>query len=297
MTTTSQYIDTGVLLQVTPHINAGGLVTLDVQVEVSSPGPAAQVGDAPPINTRSVQTLVAVPSGRTMVMGGLIHENTRAIPPTASRCSTRIPIFGGLFGNQSNLNDRTELITFITPRVVDAELDNEAVINDLRRRMEMLDRVFPGTSNWPASQPSVSDRAQQLLNPYRYDLPRPAEPTRFAPPVGQPTQTPAAGDPAALSIPLPGQPAPAPIVPPVRPAPVPVPASAAPTPAPAPNATLPVPGAVVPQPAPAGAQPASAASGTVPQPVPTAPQPVPQPVPTAPQPVPQTPSPSGNPPG
>ena len=38
VTTTSQYIDTGVLLQVTPHINAGGLVSLDVQAEVSIPG-------------------------------------------------------------------------------------------------------------------------------------------------------------------------------------------------------------------------------------------------------------------
>ncbi len=42
VTTTSQYIDTGVLLQVTPHINAGGLVTLDVQAEVSDPGPGRQ---------------------------------------------------------------------------------------------------------------------------------------------------------------------------------------------------------------------------------------------------------------
>ena len=44
VTTTSQYIDTGVLLQVTPHINAGGLVTLDVQAEVSNPGNFAVVG-------------------------------------------------------------------------------------------------------------------------------------------------------------------------------------------------------------------------------------------------------------
>ena len=77
VTTTSQYIDTGVLLQVTPHINAGGLITLDVQAEVSDPGPVANSGDAPPINTRSVQTIVSVQSGQTMVMGGLIGETTR----------------------------------------------------------------------------------------------------------------------------------------------------------------------------------------------------------------------------
>ena len=47
VTTTSQYIDTGVLMQVTPHINQGGLVTLDVQVEVSNPGRRAPVGERP----------------------------------------------------------------------------------------------------------------------------------------------------------------------------------------------------------------------------------------------------------
>ena len=75
VTTTSSYIDTGVLLQVTPHINAGGLVTLEVDATVSDPGASASVDVAPPINTRSIQTIVAVPSGQTMVMGGLITEN------------------------------------------------------------------------------------------------------------------------------------------------------------------------------------------------------------------------------
>ena len=75
ITTTSQYIDTGVLLQVTPHINVGGLVTIEVDAEVSTPGTSSAPTLAPPINTRSVQTLLAVPTGETMVMGGLIIES------------------------------------------------------------------------------------------------------------------------------------------------------------------------------------------------------------------------------
>jgi general secretion pathway protein D len=98
VTTTSQYIDTGVLLQVTPHINAGGLVTMEVQAEVSDPGNFAP-GEAPPINTRSVQTVVGVQSGQTMIMGGLIGEtkqnNSQGLP-----LLSRIPIIGGLFGNR-----------------------------------------------------------------------------------------------------------------------------------------------------------------------------------------------------
>ena len=148
VTTTSQYIDTGVLLQVTPHINAGGLVTLDVQAEVSTPGTPAVTGGAPPINTRSVQTLVSVPSGQTMVMGGLISEN-KGNNSNGLPLVSRIPVLGGLFGNQTLENDRTELVLFITPRVVESENDYTRVIEDLRRKMERLDDVFPTPKNAP----------------------------------------------------------------------------------------------------------------------------------------------------
>ncbi len=148
VTTTSSYIDTGVLLQVTPHVNAGGLVTLEVQAEVSVAGTTANPCDAPPINTRSVQTLLAVPSGQTMVMGGLIledKENSSAGLPLLAR----IPILGGLFGNQELKNNRTELVLFITPRVVENEADYRSVIDNLRRRMEQIDDLFPAPKTAP----------------------------------------------------------------------------------------------------------------------------------------------------
>ena len=151
--TTSQYIDTGVLLQVIPHINAGGLVTLDVQAEVSVAGTTTQTCEAPPINTRSIQTLLAVPTGQTMVMGGLILEDkensSSGLPMLA-----RIPILGGLFGSQELKNNRTELVMFITPRVVEGEGDVRRIIDDLRHRMEALDGVFPLKSMAPASAPA-----------------------------------------------------------------------------------------------------------------------------------------------
>jgi general secretion pathway protein D len=142
VTTTSQYIDTGVLVQVTPHINAGGLVTLEVNAEVSNPGNAAVAGDAPPISTRSVQTLLAVPSGQTMVMGGLITENKQNTSNGLPLIS-RVPVLGGLFGNQDLKNNRTELVLFITPQVLESENDYQRVIEDLRRKMEQIEDVFP----------------------------------------------------------------------------------------------------------------------------------------------------------
>jgi Bacterial type II and III secretion system protein len=224
---------------------------------VSSPGNAA-AGEAPPIDTRSVQTLVAVPSGRTMVMGGLIQEqkgnNSSGLP-----LLDRIPFFGGLFGNQTTLNNRTELVVFITPRVVDTETDYEAVLNDLRRKMETLDRVFPGTSTWPASPPSVVDKVDRFMNPYNWELPRPSVPKPPAPPPGQPTQTPSAGEPASAATPVPGQKQTVPLNPPPEAAPAPNP----PAPPPAPGATLPTPQpapAVVP--APSAPAPAPAPSAT-----------------------------------
>jgi general secretion pathway protein D len=157
VTTTAQYIDTGVLMQVTPHINQGGLVTLDVQVEVSDPGAlSGDCNQAPPINTRSVQTILNVQSGQTMVMGGLIGE-TRGNTSQGLPLISRIPIIGGLFGDQKLTKNRTELVMFITPRVVDTEADMKGIIDELRKRMEKIDDAFPvfGTvqGTWPQPTP------------------------------------------------------------------------------------------------------------------------------------------------
>lgn len=168
VTTTSQYVDTGVLLQVIPHINAGGLVSLEVQAEVSDPGntPAGCDTCAPPINTRSIQTYLAVPSGQTMVMGGLIQE-ARQNASSGLPLLSRIPILGGLFGQQELKNNRTELVLFITPRVVENQTDIAAVVQEMRRRMENMDAlvplirpligpIFPGTTVNPGFAPLTS---------------------------------------------------------------------------------------------------------------------------------------------
>ncbi len=148
VTTTSQYIDTGVLLQVTPHINAGGLVALEVQAEVSNPGVPVCDVCAPPINTRSVQTYVSVNSGQTMVMGGLIGE-TRTNTSEGLPLISRIPLLGALFGAQAVKSNRTELVLFITPRVVESDTDIKGAIEDLRKKMDNFDRLFPYVKPFP----------------------------------------------------------------------------------------------------------------------------------------------------
>jgi general secretion pathway protein D len=77
-----------------------------------------------------------------MVMGGLITENKQNTSEGLPLLS-RIPIIGGLFGNQTLKNTRTELVMFITPRVVENEVDLRNVMDDLRRRMNQLEDAFP----------------------------------------------------------------------------------------------------------------------------------------------------------
>jgi general secretion pathway protein D len=77
-----------------------------------------------------------------MVMGGLISE-TKQLGSEGLPLLSRIPIIGGLFGSQTLKNNRSELVMFMTPRVVETELDIKGVIENLRKRMERLDDVFP----------------------------------------------------------------------------------------------------------------------------------------------------------
>jgi general secretion pathway protein D len=86
-----------------------------------------------------------------MVMGGLITEN-KGNASNGLPYLSRIPVIGGLFGQQKLTNDRTELVVFITPEVVANENDYRRVIEDLRRKMEQLDDVFPQTKTVPQGQ-------------------------------------------------------------------------------------------------------------------------------------------------
>lgn len=240
VTTTSQYIDTGVLVSVTPRINAGGLVTMDIQAEVSNPGDVTNAGDAPPINTRSLQSVVAVQTGDTLIMGGLIRD-TKQVGSEGIPWLAKLPILGGLFGQQQIKDNRSELVLFVTPRVVENGTDMRNIIDDLRKRMEYLDRTFmpplrlPAEYNPPALGPSVfPPQAVPEAPPRKVDTPPlfypplPVAPEMPAPAPQTPPPGAATPAPAVAAVP---PPAAAPVVaPPPVAAPVAAPAA---TPAPA----------------------------------------------------------------
>ena len=116
---TIQNRNTGVILSVTPRINAGGWVTLAVQQEVSSPGPPPTAGiQSPSINIRSVSTQVTIKNGQTIAIGGIISESN-GISRNRVPLLGRIPGLGLLFGTTSRKKTRTELIALITPQVIE----------------------------------------------------------------------------------------------------------------------------------------------------------------------------------
>jgi len=131
-----QYINTGVTLDVKPRVNPGGLVYLDIQQEVSNPGPTPPGGN-PPINQRLIQTQVAVQSGETLLLGGLIQDNQQTTQ-TGLPLISKIPFLRNLFGNTTNTKQRTELIVLITPRVIRNSDEGRQVTQEYTRQFQSL---------------------------------------------------------------------------------------------------------------------------------------------------------------
>ena len=102
-------------LEVTPQITPEGAIFLDVKVNKDSRGQETSAG--PAIDTKNVQTQVLVENGGTVVLGG-IYEQTDRTTVTKVPFFGDLPVVGNLFKNTASINDRTELIIFITPRVI-----------------------------------------------------------------------------------------------------------------------------------------------------------------------------------
>ncbi|HVT33864.1 MAG TPA: type II secretion system secretin GspD [Rhodanobacteraceae bacterium] len=131
-----QYLNTGVTLDVKPRVNPGGLVYLDIQQEVSNPGNAGANGN-PPINQRLIQTQVAVQSGETLLLGGLIQDTTND-NQTGLPLVSKVPILRNLFGSTHNVKHRTELIVLITPRVIRNSDEGRQMTLDYTRQFQSL---------------------------------------------------------------------------------------------------------------------------------------------------------------
>jgi general secretion pathway protein D len=132
---TVEYRDTGVILEVIPHVNASGLVTLEIIQEVSDVAETITSGiDSPTIQQRQITSTVAVQTGETVALGGLIRDrHTEGV--TGIPLLSEVPIVGNLFKTTTNNDDRTELLVLLTPRVIRNAQDARALTEELRRRI------------------------------------------------------------------------------------------------------------------------------------------------------------------
>jgi general secretion pathway protein D len=150
------YHETGVIMQVTPRVNTGGLVTLDIAQEVSDVAQAATntVQGSPTFDDQVFRTRVAVQDGQTVGMAGLIRDNA-SVGNSGVPLLKDIPVVGTLFSTQANARLRTELLVLITPHVVRDQRDARALTEDLRGQLtnaalvpqQLQHRNNPGLAN------------------------------------------------------------------------------------------------------------------------------------------------------
>ena len=137
-TSTIQYKDTGVNLVVTPSVNAGNIVTMQVDQTVTDVGAAQDsAGGQPAFLQRQISSKVAVRSGETIVLGGLIKDG-KTSGKSGVPFLQDMPVVGNLFGTNTSNGGRTELLVVITPRVVRSDIDIRSVSEELRDRMKGL---------------------------------------------------------------------------------------------------------------------------------------------------------------
>ncbi len=150
--------DTGVLLELTPRVNSGGLVTMEIRQEVSDPGEFDETGSRS-ILQRQIASTVAVQSGNTVVLGGLMREN-QSVDQSGVPGLRELPLLGGLFGQTTRTTRTTELLVLITPRVIDNRAKQQAVVEEFRQKLEGL-RRFDWNRVTPFGQPEpVEDRGE-----------------------------------------------------------------------------------------------------------------------------------------
>jgi general secretion pathway protein D len=151
-----QYLETGILLAVTPRINSGGLVTLEVNQEVSSAdrGSINANNPNPDVNSRSAQTTVVVASGESIVLAGLISED-KSRTSSGVPLLSKIPILGAAFGQQTINRQRTELVLVITPRIVSDTGQAREVTEELRKKMPSLEGLLPKRDAPPPPAPAL----------------------------------------------------------------------------------------------------------------------------------------------
>jgi general secretion pathway protein D len=131
--------NSGVTLNVMARVNPSGVVTLVVNQEVSAPIPpaASSAIQSPSFSKRTVQTQVTLQDGDTIAIGGIINESNTS-SSGGFPLLHRLPVVGAAFGSRSYSKERTELIIFLTPRVIYDMNDMADATDQLKAQVRQL---------------------------------------------------------------------------------------------------------------------------------------------------------------
>jgi len=140
--------DTGIILNVLPRVNANGMVTLNVEQQISSVAGSngsntSTVSLTPTISQRRVRSTISVSSGQTVLLAGLITDNnntTRSGVPGL----TQVKFLNDLLASHDTTTSRTELIIFIKPQIIGGPEDAQHVSEEFRERMQSIETGVAG---------------------------------------------------------------------------------------------------------------------------------------------------------
>jgi general secretion pathway protein D len=131
---TIDYRNTGIILRVSPRINANANVRLDVEQEISNVSPQTATSLTPTVSERRVKSSISVASGQTVLLAGLISEQQNG-DRTGIPLLDQIPRLGDAFSHQDKKGVRTELIIFIRPQIIRDGTDAHFVAEELRSKL------------------------------------------------------------------------------------------------------------------------------------------------------------------
>lgn len=162
LTNSFSYRDTGVQLEVTPSVNAGGMVTMDIDQAVTDVNESsAAVNDQPTFLERKISSRVAVRSSESIVLGGLILEN-KSDGSSGVPLLHDLPVIGALFGKKKKTSVRTELLVIITPRAIYSDSELRAVSDEMRSQMRGLKLIDSESTSAFLADPKLKTNAQPI---------------------------------------------------------------------------------------------------------------------------------------
>ncbi|MFB1011061.1 MAG: type II secretion system secretin GspD [Thiopseudomonas sp.] len=144
--------DTGIQLKVKPRVNSGGLVIMEIMQEVTDVGATDAATGQRSFLKRNIESTVAIQSGDTIILGGLIQENN-SDGDSGVPFLHRVPVLGTLFGTKNKASNRTELLVTISPRAINKYQDFQKIGDSFRSKMHQITDSFRAELKENISQP------------------------------------------------------------------------------------------------------------------------------------------------